>query len=74
MQTISKFHFMEVLNMDKNERSPKEKEEVKNLEQNYRVTKDYIEDNKDHMNPTDLKNVREKQANRETQRKNLEWH
>ncbi|WP_234122209.1 hypothetical protein [Clostridium hydrogenum] len=60
--------------MDKNERSPKEKEEVKNLEQNYRVTKDYIEDNKDHMNPTDLKNVREKQANRETQRKNLEWH
>lgn len=48
-------------------------DEVENLEKNYTVTRGYIEHNKDHMDPNDLKNVREKQANREVERRNLEW-
>ncbi|KOF56895.1 MULTISPECIES: hypothetical protein [Clostridium] len=51
--------------------SPHEQKEQ--LEEAYRSTRGYIEHNKDHMSKDDLKNIKEKQANRELQRRQLEW-
>lgn len=54
----------------KNEINQEEKE---NLEEKYTSTREYIDHNKDHINKESLKNIKEKQANRELQRRQLEW-
>lgn len=48
-------------------------EEKEHLEETYRETREYIDHNKDHMDEQSLKNIKEKQANRELQRRQLEW-
>lgn len=56
--------------MDDNKNSQEQKE---NLEEAYTSTREYIEHNQDHMSKDDLKNIKEKQAHREVQRRQLEW-
>lgn len=45
-----------------------------NLEKNYRLARGYINHNSEHMDKSDLKNLKEKQADREVQRRTLEWN
>lgn len=48
-------------------------EQKERLEEAYSSTREYIDNNKDHMDKNALKNIKEKQANRELQRRQLEW-
>ena len=46
--------------------------ETDNLQRNYEYSEGYIKNNEDHMNSTDLENLKKKQQNRKEQMDNLD--
>lgn len=55
-----------------NDNYTSKKEQYENLKENYFYGEGYIESNKEHMNPEDLKNLETRQQNRRTQMDNFD--